>query len=88
MPSAFGSPSRNEPQIWNALRFGTVLENVVLIPVTRYPDFDNDSKTENTRAAYPVSSLKTPSSRASAAIRKMSYSSPPTPSACCHRFRN
>ncbi len=45
---------QNEPQIWNALRFGTVLENVVLDPLTRYPDFDNDSKTENTRAAYPV----------------------------------
>jgi len=45
---------QNEPQIWNALRFGAVLENVILDPATRVPDFDNDSVTENTRAAYPV----------------------------------
>src|SRR5581483_7675469 len=44
----------DEPQIWNALRFGTVLENVVLDPETRVPDFDNAKYTENTRAAYPV----------------------------------
>ncbi|MBI3946462.1 MAG: phosphoenolpyruvate carboxykinase (ATP) [Armatimonadetes bacterium] len=43
-----------EPQIWNALRFGAVLENVILNPDTRVPDYDDDAITENTRAAYPV----------------------------------
>jgi phosphoenolpyruvate carboxykinase (ATP) len=43
-----------EPQIWNALRFGCVLENVVVDPRTRRPNFDDDHYTENTRAAYPV----------------------------------
>ncbi|MHC4415826.1 MAG: phosphoenolpyruvate carboxykinase (ATP) [Planctomycetota bacterium] len=44
-----------EPQIWDAIRFGSVLENVVLDPVTREPDYDSDAKTENTRVTYPVS---------------------------------
>ena len=43
-----------EPQIWNALRFGCVLENVPVDPLTRKPDFDSQQFTENTRGAYPV----------------------------------
>jgi phosphoenolpyruvate carboxykinase (ATP) len=44
-----------EPLIWEATRrFGTVIENVVMDPVTRLIDFDSDAITENTRAAYPI----------------------------------
>jgi phosphoenolpyruvate carboxykinase (ATP) len=46
--------AQGEPQIWNALRFGCVLENVVVDPATRVPNFDSEEYTENTRAAYPV----------------------------------
>ncbi len=45
---------QGEPQIWNAIRFGSVLENVVVDPVTRLPDYNSTKFTENTRAAYPV----------------------------------
>ena len=44
-----------EPEIYAASnRFGAVLENVVLDPVNREPDFDDGSLTENTRSAYPL----------------------------------
>src|SRR6185312_11229617 len=43
-----------EPQIYNAIRFGSVLENVVIDPESRRPEYDSDRYTENTRAAYPV----------------------------------
>jgi len=43
-----------EPQIWDAIKFGSVLENVVIDEQTRVPDFDDGSITENTRVTYPV----------------------------------
>ncbi|HTM32313.1 MAG TPA: phosphoenolpyruvate carboxykinase [Vicinamibacterales bacterium] len=44
-----------EPQIYGTTRrFGTVLENVVVDPVTRALNFDDASLTENTRGAYSI----------------------------------
>ncbi len=42
-----------EPEIYNAIRFGTILENVTL-KEDRRPDYDDSSITENTRASYPI----------------------------------
>src|ERR671913_565533 len=45
-----------EPQIYaTTRRFGTILENVVVDPLTRELKLDDDSLTENTRGAYPIS---------------------------------
>ncbi len=45
----------SEPEIYAATgRSGTVLENVVVDPLTREVDFDSDKITENTRASYPI----------------------------------
>jgi phosphoenolpyruvate carboxykinase (ATP) len=49
---------KNEPQIYRAIRFGSVLENVILDPATSEPDYANSQLTENTRAAYPVSFIE------------------------------
>jgi phosphoenolpyruvate carboxykinase (ATP) len=43
----------NEPQIWNAIREGAIMENVVL-KENNVPDFSDGSITENTRVAYPL----------------------------------
>ena len=48
----------SEPEIYETTRrFGTILENVAYDPIKRTLDLDDDSLTENTRAAYPLSHL-------------------------------
>ena len=48
----------DEPDIYNAIRHGALLENVVYDPDTHKVDFDNASKTENTRVSYPISHIE------------------------------
>lgn len=47
-----------EPEIYDAIRFGSVLENVVVDPDTRLPNYEDGSLTENTRAAYPIQAIE------------------------------
>lgn len=49
-----GLSREKEPEIWDAVRFGSLLENVVVDPGTRRVDFDDTTLTENTRVAYPI----------------------------------
>lgn len=44
---------KNEPIIWNAIRFGSIVENVVL-DADKRADYDDTSHTENGRCAYPL----------------------------------
>ena len=44
---------KNEPVIWHAIRFGTIIENVMIDPMTRVPDYSDTTITENGRACYP-----------------------------------
>ncbi|KZV78312.1 putative phosphoenolpyruvate carboxykinase, partial [Exidia glandulosa HHB12029] len=46
--------AEKEPEIYNAIKFGSILENVVYNPNSRVPDYDDVSITENTRCAYPI----------------------------------
>lgn len=48
----------NEPDIFNAIRFGTVLENVQYEVGTRKVDYTDTSITENTRASYPINFIE------------------------------
>ncbi|CCF59425.1 hypothetical protein KAFR_0H00160 [Kazachstania africana CBS 2517] len=43
-----------EPEIFNSIKFGSILENVVYDPKSREVDYDDSSITENTRCAYPI----------------------------------
>lgn len=45
---------KNEPEIWNAIRFGALAENITIVPESRAFDFNDDSLTENTRVGYPI----------------------------------
>ena len=48
-----------EPQIFaTSRRFGTILENVAIDAATRQLDLNDDSLTENTRGAYPISFIE------------------------------
>lgn len=44
----------NEPQIWDAIKWGSIVENTRFIPGTRQVDYTNTSVTQNTRTAYPI----------------------------------
>lgn len=49
-----GLSAEKEPDIFNAIKFGSVLENVVFDPITRVVDYDDTTLTENTRCSYPI----------------------------------
>jgi phosphoenolpyruvate carboxykinase (ATP) len=55
----------NEPMIYDAIRFGAIVENVVIDPVSRDPDYRDSSLTENTRACYSRAAIdaKVPENR-------------------------
>eukprot|EP00913_Durusdinium_trenchii_P024626 g23118.t1 len=51
---AIGLTREKEPEIWDAIRFGALLENVVFDQRTGEVDYNDNSITENTRVSYPL----------------------------------
>ncbi|MGQ9426942.1 phosphoenolpyruvate carboxykinase [Gilvimarinus sp. F26214L] len=49
---------KNEPVIWDAIRFGAIVENVVHDLETRVPDYSDTSLTENGRCSYPLTHVE------------------------------
>jgi phosphoenolpyruvate carboxykinase (ATP) len=47
-----------EPEIWDAIKFGAIVENTRFIPNTRTVDYANKEVTENTRTSYPIHHIK------------------------------
>jgi phosphoenolpyruvate carboxykinase (ATP) len=46
-----------EPEIYHAIRFGALCENVVIDPITRIPNYDDATLTENGRVGYPINHI-------------------------------
>jgi len=51
---SIGLSAEKEPDIFNAIKYGSILENVVFSPDTREVDYEDATLTENTRCAYPI----------------------------------
>lgn len=47
-----------EPEIWDAIKFGAILENTSFYPGTSTVDYDDSRITENTRVSYPLKNVK------------------------------
>ena len=43
-----------EPEIYGAIKFGSVVENVIIDPETKKPNYNDNSLTDNTRVGYPI----------------------------------
>ena len=52
-----GLTREREPEIYDAVRFGAVAENLVLDPQTHEPDYAGARITQNTRVGYPISHI-------------------------------
>jgi len=50
--------AKYEPEIWEAIKYGAILENTRFLPGTRTVDFGNTKVTENTRVSYPIYHIK------------------------------